>query len=365
MKVIIWPSGREDDAVAQYRLILPAQALRDQGADVTIGGEGSGPALQWSHRFPKGQNPPDYAKVMGLAAKPDADVVVIQRPALRFWTDAIPMLQKAGVRVVVDVDDLFSNLHRNHAGRDGYDPNASEVRNYQWVDHACRLADMVTCTTPLLKQRYGYGHGLIIPNFVPERYLRIEAFRRPKTMGWTGSIFSHPADLQVTNGAVGQVCDSAGWKFHHVGTGLGIKDGFRLSEEPTNTGDTWVPFIKYPEYMAELSLGLVPLEDSRFNQAKSCLKMMEFASLGVPVAASSIPDNVRLHGLGIGSLVTHPSHWRKVLKSLVNNDERRRDMAGRGREAMADLTYEKQCWRWGFAWGCDRDRIHAPAMAAS
>jgi hypothetical protein len=103
--------------------------------------------------------------------------------------------------------------------------------------------------------------------------------------------------------------------------------------------------------MAETEVGIVPLAPTDFNEAKSCLKMIEYASLGVPVLASATYDNMRMHELGVGGIVKHPGQWYRRLSQLLKSEEYRTDLAGRSREAMKDHTYEKQSWRWAEAWG--------------
>lgn len=357
MKAMIWPAGDVNDATSQYRLYLPGQALKEQGADVVV--DTAGPTLAWDREW-HGPEPPPDARIMALAKKPDADTIIMQRPGRRWWADVIPFLQEAGCRVVVDVDDLFTKIHQKNIALGAYDPKLREHSNYQWIAEACRRADLVTCTTPALLSHYGFGHGMVIPNFVPRGYLGLHAEKMRETAGWTGSTATHPEDLQVTRGAIGRVIADRGWRFHVVGTGVGVKDALELKDEPSNTGE-WVPFGEYPGRMAEISLGIVPLADSPFNKAKSALKMMEFASLGVPVVASATPDNQRMAAEGVGVTVGHPSHWRKTFSKLVSNPAYREDLAGRSRERMAEFTYENQCWRWGFAWGLDRERIKAAA----
>jgi hypothetical protein len=352
MRAEVCPAGAlladmtSNDGCAEYRLLMPARPLIAQGADVVINQRG--PVVLWSRKW-EGLEPPSDVKVIGLAQRPETDVFVIQRPARRWWADLIPMLQKVGIKVVVDIDDLFDSLDKDHVGRRAFDPTHSAIHNHTWIDLACQRADTVTCTTPVLLERYGYGHGIILPNLIPERYLSVDVEKRFATLGWSGTVETHPADLQVTRGAVGEALDATGWGFHHIGTGKGIKEALGLSIEPSHTG--WVPFAEYPERMAELSLGIVPLADTKFNAAKSALKMIEWASLGVPTLGTATPDNVRVQKLGIGAVVKHPGQWSRSLNRMIKDREYRSHVAGKGREVMSGLTYERKCHMWASAWG--------------
>jgi glycosyltransferase involved in cell wall biosynthesis len=350
-KVMIWPAGDENDGTSQYRLFCPAAPLMAAGEDIVV--DYTGPTITWNHWWDTsdGKRPPASARVEGLAKVPEADVIVMQRPAERWWADVIPYLQRAGVRVVVDVDDRFDQIDQGNWAKYAYDPNhpeRGEVHNHQWVNEACKQADLVTCTTPDLLKRYGHGHGLILPNLVPERYLKIEG-ERPETIGWSGSTRTHPKDLQVTGSAVQEALDAFGWGFHVIGSGENVQNYLGLTDAPSTT-DGWVSFADYPAEMAKMAVGIVPLADTVFNRSKSALKMGEMAAVGVPVVASPTPDNERLAALGVGRLASTPQRWRKQLRALINNPEYRADLAGTGREVMATQTYEAHCEKWWDAW---------------
>lgn len=358
MKVRIWPAGAllpdgsSNDGCTEYRLLGPARPLIAQGADIVI--DDRGPTVLWDHDWSKLPEPPAGVSIMGLAKDPDADVIVIQRPGRRWWADVIPMLQREGIKVVVDVDDRFDRIDRDNIAYPAYDPTKSTIHNFNWVELACRRADVVTCATPALMARYSFGHGVLLPNLVPERYLNVRAETRFATVGWSGTVETHPTDLQVTAGAVGRILDDTGWSFHHIGTGKGVKDALKLSMEPTNSG--WVPFADYADRMGEVSIGIVPLVDTKFNQAKSCLKMIEYAALGVPVIASATPDNDRMRKLGVGVTVKHPAQWERTLRRMVTDRDYREDVAGKGREVMADHTYERKASMWWDVWAGNQEK---------
>ena len=107
----------------------------------------------------------------------------MQRTAVRRLVELIPLLQDMGIRVVMDIDDRFDKIHRSHQGWHTYDPRFSPDINYDWMSRGCQMADLVTVSTPALLHRFGMGHGVVLPNLVPQSYLEIQ--RRPmrKTIG--------------------------------------------------------------------------------------------------------------------------------------------------------------------------------------
>jgi glycosyltransferase involved in cell wall biosynthesis len=342
MRVMVWPSGGRNDAVAANRLYWPADALTDH--DVTIGTVG--PKVAWSRPW-AGENPPADVDALAVAA-PDADVVVLQRPTRKWWAQIIPMIRAHGVRVVVDVDDDFAAIPHGNRARDVYDPRVADVSNWAHLASACHLADLVTVTTPALASRYGrHGRVRILPNLVPAAYLNVPHADN-LTVGWTGTVDVHPDDLETTGGTVQGALDRHGWQFRTVGPGHGVRDRLRLTDEPQATG--YVPIVDYPQRYAELGAAIVPLSSRPFNDAKSALKMMEAAALGVPVVGSPTYDNQRLFSLGVGLLAKRPHDWTRQLDRVLGSADLRAELSADGRAAMAGLTYENRAGLWLDAW---------------
>jgi glycosyltransferase involved in cell wall biosynthesis len=352
MRVIVWPADRQGSG--HYRLIFPADALERQGAEIEV--TDHGPSIGWDREFP-GDGVPLDARPLTLAERPDADVVVIQRPGRAHWTEIIPMLQAVGVRVVVDVDDDFDSIPAGNTARAGYDPKLNPRHNREWIRRACDLADLVTVSTPHLAGVYGrHGRVAVLPNLVPQSYLTITAPEPlERTVGWSGSVDTHPGDLETVGTAVGDVLrEHADWQVHVVGTGKGVAR--RLRVQAVSAVGSWLPFGDYPRALARLAVGIVPLQANRFNRGKSALKLAELSAVGVPTVAAPTPDNQRLHGHGVGLLASSPSQWRDRLRDLLGSTERRAEVGGRSREAMAAHTYEQWAELWWCAWERALDR---------
>jgi glycosyltransferase involved in cell wall biosynthesis len=283
-----------------------------------------------------------------------ADVIVMQRPMLRRMVEAIPRVQATGVAVVVDIDDDFTSLHHGNAVwsmvHPSFGPEPEEL-NSNWLREACRLADLVTVTTPRLARVYG-GHGRvrIVPNHVPASMLAIpRPVNETVVVGWTGAVATHPGDLRVTRGGVARAVKSAGARFHVVGPPDGVADELGLADAPTSaTG--WVPLVDYPQAMARMDVGIVPLKLTEFNQAKSWLKAMEFAALGVPAVVSPTDPNVEFTKRVGYPLASSGADWYREVRRLIVDERHRIDLGGRARELMAAETVEGNCQMWWDAW---------------
>jgi hypothetical protein len=342
-------------------------ALMTQGEDVEI--DFRGPKVIWSHKWPGAPKaePPDNVSVVGLAEIPKTDVVVMQRPARRWWGDIAPVLQSHGIRVVVDIDDRYDAIHPRNANR--FDPSKLHI-GPQWVQRIVADADLVTVTTPALAEHYAPEKSVVLPNLIPAQWLALptERHRIPQTVGWPGDVTQHPGDLAATKGGLAAAMKRTDWRFrvpvaqkvarripvgrteivHLTDNEVAKETGLPPAQIDDRGGSQ---FWDWPKLVAELEIGIVPLAASEFNfGGKSCLKAMEISALGIPVVMSPTPDNVRLHELGIGLLANTHEEWRDHLRALIDSEEYRTNLGSAGRAVMATMTYEAKAHLWHEAW---------------
>lgn len=326
------------------RMVYPAEALRALGHDVKVFKPGE------QDNFPIAIYQRGHVREVKLLAESiDADVVVIQRPMHWMWQHVIPQMQALGVRVVADLDDDISALHHAHAMRDGVDPVMSPDVNWRHLLKAMLKADAVTVSTPALAERYGRRNTVtVIPNCIPSHYLGLRVKRDPTRLvvGWSGSVASHPGDLNVLGHSLVEVARGTPFEWRVVGSGLGVKAAMGL---PPNVVD-YVPVGKFAKQVARFDVGVVPLAVTRFNQAKSWLKGLEMASVGVPFVASPTDSYKAFTALGAGVLADKPKVWAWQVRRLLTDPVLRSEMADAGREVAAQWTFDANAWRWEEAW---------------
>ena len=266
-----------------YRLIWPAELLGIEAAD-----EVDVEVVTQDDAASRFEVKVDLARSIGagrtvlgeLAEIPDADLVILQRPLAGALVEVMERLQAAGVAVAVEVDDDFETIHPNNMAWPTVQPHLSDQhdgRSYLHLRRACELADRVIVSTPALAARYGrHGRVSIVRNYVPRHYLHLLPPERPAgdvavRVGWSGTVNTHPTDLQVTGGAVGEVLRSRGLIMHLIGendprvaANLSLGPGAKVA----HTGG-WVQLHTYPVAMSSFDVGIVPLDLSPFNEAKS------------------------------------------------------------------------------------------------
>lgn len=335
MRVIVYPSDK--NGCGFYRMIGPAGALAAKGYSVRVAPKNPSVVQQGN-------------KIVGLAENIQADLVVFQRPCRRQYVEIIKILQRDGIKVALDFDDDLTDIHRNNPAYGPYNYLNLPDMHWRFGSEACEMADIVTVTTPRLQEVYG---GIVVPNCIPEWYLEI---KRPQnelvTVGWAGHTATHPEDLQVTHGAINQALAATKGLSRFLALGdpktmpnLGVRE-----REP-NSWQNGVPLLQYPEFVSQLDIGIVPLDDTPFNSAKSWLKALEYASLGVVPVVSPTYDNMRMVEAGAAISASNPREWKEAVESLIKNDEERQRLSIKAREFAAQWTLEGNTHRWAEAWG--------------
>jgi glycosyltransferase involved in cell wall biosynthesis len=343
VRVYVYPA--DTSGCGSYRLIWVSRVLAGQGHDVhlVLPSERTGPAVGLTCMQDQNGN------VVSVDSPPDADVMVFQRITLGQLAQAVPMLRAKGIAVVVDMDDDLTCIHPSNVAwlvmhpRQGY-----RGHSWQYSEAACRAATMVTVSTPALLRPYApHGRGRVLPNCVPARYLTV-GHVDADTFGWAGSLHSHPGDLEMLGGSVRRLV-AEGHRFEVVGGPDGVGDVLGLDADPPASGV--VPIDQWPHAVARLGVGVAPLAASKFNDAKSALKILEYSACGVPWVASPSPEYTRLHRRhGVGMLAARPKDWYRALTGLLGDAGRRADLSRAGRSMAARMTIEGNAWRWMDVW---------------
>lgn len=292
----------------------------------------------------------------------DADVVVIQRPMHREIAEKhIPQIQAAGIAVVVEIDDDFCALPFGNLAFYFTHPKRDPNMNAHWLKRACAIADLVTCTTPALARRYAaHGRYAVLPNYIPAHYLDIPHAGNNNTIGWAGNIQYHPHDLDVCGSGIAQAIEQLpdatflAIGDEHIAAALRIPKG-RHTHQP------FVPLPEYPHQLARYDVGIVPLEDTQFNNGKSALKMLEYAACGVYPIVTPSPDNMRLHEqYGIGSIARKPREWMRTIINTMHDHDARHAATTHTRTIIGQsLTYERHAADWHTAWHAARINRYA------
>jgi hypothetical protein len=113
------------------------------------------------------------------------------------------------------------------------------------------------------------------------------------------------------------------WRFNAVGGALHIDEivnGLELNAHRNRVIESgFMPLDLHAILMSQIDVGIVPLDLTAFNQAKSYLKGLQLASLGIPFVASATDEYDLLASQGIGITVPNKArHWRSMLQAVMS-----------------------------------------------
>lgn len=324
-----------------YRMRAPAEAIAKLGVDVTIDTEVEVSA---------------YTNSEGLVTvdevKTDADLIIFQRPLDNAMSAVIKQAKRQGIATMVEIDDDFSTVHARNVAHDAM---AGKTSGNQWVETAASLADHVSISTPQLAKYARHGRYSILRNCVPNSIFETSTPKSDQSwprIGWTGTVQTHPTDLQVTRGRVSDVLKTNGLPFNVIGDGEMVATNLGLAPETSVFATGWVQLDMYYQYLYSfLDIGIVPLELSPFNQAKSYLKGLEYAALGIPFVASATREYELLAVNGIGKIAKSPGDWRKHLQRMIDRPAETERIARESRDRIeAQFTYSVNAPKWIESW---------------
>lgn len=342
MKVYAFPA--DEFGCGSYRIIWPGQALKAQGVDLTI--------VRPSEREQQFAGIMDnHGQMVDVQVPRDADVMVFQRVTHTQLARAISLIRKRGVAVVIDMDDDLTCIDPRNPAYEMLHPR-SKHKDHSWFNalDACRDATMVSVSTPALLTRYAsHGRGMVYDNYIPQSLLELERVDN-EVIGWPGSLHSHPGDLQVMGSSVNRLIQE-GRQFAIIGAIEGVHAAWGVPPErsihftgPTNVND-------WGRAVSKLGIGVAPLADTKFNAAKSWLKMAEMAATGVPCIGSPRAEYMRLHAMGgVGVIADKPNEWYSKIKALAVNADWREELSRTGRDFMATMTIEANAWKLAEIW---------------
>ena len=289
MNILFVTGGRLDaqpygDGSTRYRCFNMAEALRSHGfrADVTT----------------------LAALDPGIVER--YDIVSCLRPVTsRKLHRLVSTCLRHDVKLVADFDDLIFDPDlavESPRVINGF-ARAKKVAA-QFADHAKALQGFshITASTPAIADHatntFPNKHILLLRNGLSEYWLQHANFQRSETkasieLAYLPGTRSHDADFRSIMSTLATfLAERVAAKLHIVGK----LDGAESLPAAQLQSSQWIDYFELPSIIAGKRATLAPLTDTRFNQAKSHIKFIESAALGVPAICSPNSD-IELHDI--------------------------------------------------------------------
>ncbi len=299
---------------AWIRLLLPLRRLEQQGGCALVPLE---PAA------------PGDATALALDG---LDRLIVQRAACPTLAQAEALVQACRQRslpLILDLDDALFALPAEHPERERYAPALPAL------EHLLAAADRrVFSTATLAAQCQQCGPQAVLANGLdaetwagPARFPRAEA-EGPLQLLYMGSR-THDADLALILPELDVLAASDPHAFRLTLVG-GVSQP--LERPWLHTLEVPLEVRRYPRFVRWLrrlprhDLGLAPLVAHPFNAAKSDVKLLDYAALGLPALCSPGPAYQELLAAGL-ALPAEPGQWAEQIRWAARHRRRLRRLA--------------------------------------
>lgn len=333
MKVLFVFGGSPEDASNRYRCQHVCEALATA------------------------RHTPQWASSDQSAVRVEHDLVVIHRlpgGAAQRW---IAAARKVGAGVVFSADDLiFDEEFAIHKGiLHTADPlqRQSAARSVAGMRETMAQADAVLVSTEYLAREAAVlgKPALVVRNCPGEEIRRVSekalAARQRRMasrtddrvlLGYLSGSATHDADLADAAGPLGEaLARHSNARLLIVGE-VGLPESLRpFAEAGRIQRHPFIDWRALPELLATIDINLAPLDLTRpFCHAKSEVKWLEAAAVGVPTIASSAAGlSETLSGADGCLLCGSDTQFLEALTELIAAPERRQRMGEAARAALA------------------------------
>ena len=271
---------------------------------------------------------------------PPCEICIVQRaamPSAPAVDRLVGTLGAMSAALVVDVDDAFVAMD-DHAEAEQYRPlNAA-------IEHAIAASAETWFSTPALAELYGHvsHRRAVMPNMLDPRIwrdwrqARPAPFRGDKVRMLYMGTATHAADFAMIRPALDRLWTEREGRFDVtlVGIASDIEPAPWLHRlAPPADAIAYPRFVRWLRGQGPFDIGLAPLADTRFNSAKSDIKLLDYLALGLlPVV-----QDCRAYRLDpdAGKVAIHAADWFATLLDLIDDRDGACIRAARG-----------QSWLW-------------------
>lgn len=313
-------------ANGRYRAILPLQELARRGHRVHWPGD------------------PSFRALENGSGAPAWDAFHIQQMHDEEALAVIARMRNAGVAVVWDTDDDISAVTRGSEAWHRLGGRRMIRRHFKQAVAAARSAHLLTTTNEHLAQVYrgeGVEHAVAIENYLAPQDL---AHRRKRHQGVVIGLTAageHEPDLRKMRFA--ETLDRLlerhdGVRVVAIGADIRLK-----SHRYTHVRD-----VDHEQLIAaesEFDVALAPLLDTRFNRARSNVKLKEYGAAGAMWLASPVGPYAGM-GEEQGGVLVGDDDWLATLEAILEDADRRRALAARARAWAEGQTIRAGGARW-------------------
>jgi len=302
LRVMAFPLNNAGNG--EYRVRAPLRALSHEALIEET--------LLANHEFRTDNYTPNRFEIH----RANPDVILLQNTLSDYDFEFLKMIKaETNIFTVFGLDDLVDQVPKR---------NSRKNLVYRDMRHRMRrtlaLSDRVVVSTQPIADAYADLHDdiVVVPNYIERLRWHNPSLTTPDSagkprVGWAGAQ-QHYGDLEILFEVVKETADEIDWVFF----GMCPDELLPYAKEVHD----FVVFDKYPEKLAELNLDLAvaPLEQNKFNEAKSNLRLLEYGVMGWPVICTDIYP-YRLNNPPVKTVNNDKGEWLEAIQSMLASPE--------------------------------------------
>lgn len=237
---------------------------------------------------------------------------------------------------------------------------------YKSLQDLLKLFNAVTTTTKVIRDTYKeYNDNIfIIPNSID--FSLFKSFPKKDTgqirIGWTASD-SHYSEIWMVKRIMHKIFDKYvdKVKFVELGNLVELRHDFNTTQMEMHD---FIGLGTYPLKLAALNLdiGLCPLDNTKFNQAKSQLKWSEYSAIKVPAVCTKLEAYDCVEDGVTGMLAKDENEFFDKLCTMIENKDLRDKIASNAYDKnYEDFNLEKNAILWVEAYEQAREKCNLPS----
>lgn len=212
----------------------------------------------------------------------------------------INVMKKRGIKIIYDVDDAVYMTNNDYSG------------------NIARDADVVICGNEILCRHYNrYNNNCV---FVPTidynseyNKLKMNTFSN-RTIGWIGT-----ASTIDNLGLIVKPINAIIEKYPDVKFEIICDSAYGYDKKIKNCKLKKWSSKNYIKYLSRLTIGIMPLYNTKSNEGKCGFKLIQYLSMGKPVIASDVGINKEIVGR-CGYVVNDSEEWFAAIENLLNSE---------------------------------------------
>jgi hypothetical protein len=272
-------------------------------------------------------------------AAADWDVSLVQRQVDLLPTLELERRAANGHRLVLDVDDAIWLDSSPGAAGHRLASLKGTPRKVRWL---AGRADTVIAGNELLAEWFaGQARDVrVVPSLVEHREIAVRSHEPSDrvVLGWIGSATT-ATYLPRLAGPLARLRDAApGIRFEFLVIGGPAPDipGLDVRAEPWSEE-------RERRFLAEVDIGLMPLEDTAWARGKCSYKALQYMAAGIPVVADDVGISASVIGHEEAGLIPRSrDHWTEYVATLAGDAPLRARLGAAGRSRIAaDFSVER------------------------